>query len=85
MNNETITAFIAERDAALLSLDEVAIVAFNMKWGIKTPSDPRVFWAGIHIARTACRSLPIEARRLSKRWLEAAGLQSRDNGELSAA
>jgi hypothetical protein len=85
MNNDTSKSFLAERDAALLSLDEVAIVAFNEKWGIKTPSDPQVFWAGIHIARTACKSLPVEARRLSKRWLEALGLQSRDDGELSAA
>ena len=74
--------FVAERDIALLSLDEARIRAHMAKWNIKTPGNPNVFWAGIHKARTACTNLPREARLLSKMWLMARGYRSFDFGDL---
>jgi hypothetical protein len=54
--------FVAERDSALLSLDEATIRAHMAKWNIRTPADPEMFWTGIHEARTACVNLPRDAR-----------------------
>src|SRR5512138_260230 len=68
--------FVAERDRALLSLDESTIRAHMAKWSIRTPEDPDLFWVGIHKARTGCLSLPREARLLSKMWLTARGYHS---------
>lgn len=44
-------AFIAERDAAILSLDEGAIRAYATKYRIAMPEDPAEFWAGVFKAR----------------------------------
>ena len=77
-----IKQFVAERDRVLLSLDEAAIRKHNNKWHVRTPDDPVVFWIGIHKARTACLSLPREARLLSKMWLMTRGYQSLDDGDL---
>ncbi|HTR55014.1 MAG TPA: hypothetical protein VMJ10_30220 [Kofleriaceae bacterium] len=74
--------FVAERDRALLSLDEATIRAHNRKWSVRTPDDPNIFWIGIHKARTACLSLPREERILSKMWLTARGYYSLDDGDL---
>jgi hypothetical protein len=74
--------FVAERNAALLTLDEATIRAHMAKWNIRTPENPIVFWIGIHKARTACLNLPREARVLSKTWLMVRGYQSMDFGEL---
>src|SRR5262245_14799738 len=75
-----IKQFVAERDIALLSLDESRIRAHNRKWHVRTPDNPAVFWIGIHKARTACRSLPREARLFSQMWLTARGYKSMDFG-----
>jgi len=77
--------FVTERNCAWLSLDEVTIRQHNRKWRIRTPDDPIVFWVGIHKARTACTSLPLDARLYSKAWLSARGYESLDRGELNAA
>ncbi len=76
-------AFVAERDAALLSMDEQTIRAYFRKWnGDPGPVDPETFWRGIHKARTAARSLPMGARQESKRWLIAHGSAPMDDGEV---
>lgn len=80
-----IKQFVADRDHALLSLDLETLHAFMRKYNIRIELDPDVFWPGIHKARTACRSLPREARLLSKAWLEERGMRSSDGGELDAA
>ena len=71
--DEDIAAFVAERNAALLSLDEAVIRAYAVKWKAPLPAEPWVFWAAVHSARVHITNLPMEARTLSKRWL-------RDNG-----
>src|SRR5579883_1622480 len=63
--------FVAERDRALLSLDEPTLRAYMARWNIRSPEDPDTFWVGIHKARTGCLSLPREARLLSESWLRA--------------
>ena len=63
--------FVAERNAALLSLDRSKIEAFVKKYGIDwtSPSCDEVFWCAVHKARTAIKKLPQEARELSEQWL----------------
>lgn len=76
-------AIVAERDAALLSLDEQQIRAYFLKWnGKEPPADPETFWRGIHKARTVATSLPMAARSESKRWLLARGSRPEDDGEV---
>jgi hypothetical protein len=75
--------FLADREAALLSMDEQQIRAYFRQYnGDAGPSDPEVFWRGIHKARTALQSLPMEARQESKRWLLAHGSEPMDDGEV---
>ena len=78
-----IEEFIAERDAALLSLDEIKIRALFRKFnGKEMPSDPEIFWTSVHKAITGATSLPIAFRKASKAWLSERGFQSLDDGEL---
>lgn len=76
--------FLAEREQALLSMDEQTIRAYFRKYnGDAGPPDAETFWRGIHKARTALGSLPMEARQESKRWLLARGSASMDDGDVS--
>lgn len=78
-----IAAYVAERDTALLSLDEQRLRAFFKKhMGKDAPADPNVFWRAVHKARTAARSLPMDARAESKRWLLAHGSEPLDDGDV---
>lgn len=75
--------FIAERNEALLSLDEEKIRAMVLKWnGEKMPDNKQVFWAAVHKAITAASGLPIEFRRKSKEYLISIGSMSEDDGDL---
>ncbi|HLI57645.1 MAG TPA: hypothetical protein VKY26_11520 [Actinomycetota bacterium] len=76
--------FIAERNAALASLDEARIRAYYRRWsdGDELSPDPEVFWGSVHKAITNLVGLPRELRLRSKEWLEARGLESRDPGDL---
>lgn len=67
------SAFVRERDAALLSLDKATIEAYAQKYQIPFPTDEEVFWVAIHKARFNCLSLPDEPRSDSLRWLERRG------------
>jgi hypothetical protein len=73
---------IAERNAALLSLDEQKIRAYAKKYGARFPgsNDPVVFWGAVHKARTAIPSLPAEAKKESKQWLTKHGMSAWDDG-----
>ena len=75
--------FLKDRDEALLSLDETKLRDYLRKYGETPPSDPAVFWMGIHKAITACTSLPIDFRRKSAAWLAVRGARSMDDGELA--
>ena len=70
--------FVAERNAALLSLDRSKIEAFVKKYGIDwtSPSCDEVFWCAVHKARTAIKKLPQEARELSEQWLAERNFES---------
>jgi hypothetical protein len=81
--DDQLREMLQERDAALLSLDERRLRAYFLKYnGKPAPSEPEVFWRAIHKARTACLSLPMEARIESKRWLIAHGSQPLDDGDV---
>lgn len=84
MSFDDIQAFLRERDEALLSLDRPRIEAYMAKYGEASslPKDDRTFWAAIHKARTGARTLPMEARSLSKQWLTERGLSSFDDGDV---
>lgn len=75
--------FLRDRDEALLSLDEKKLRAYMRKYGETPPSNPVVFWMGVHKAITACMSLPIEFRRASAMWLAVRGSKSMDDGDLA--
>ena len=83
MKEQDFSNFVAERDAAYLSMDESRIRAYMTKHGVPAPANPETFWISVHMTRTGAKSLPIEARRESKRWLSERGYRSMDDGELS--
>lgn len=83
----SMATFVAERDQALLSLDRAKILAYGDKWGVnfnRVPGEEHLFWASVHMARTGAKSLPLEARVESKRWLTERGLRSLDDGDVPA-
>jgi hypothetical protein len=66
---QNVAAYVAERDAALLSLD--------LDWARKTmpqASSDEVRIMAMHKARVHAVNLPDEARRDSQRWLLERGL-----------
>lgn len=65
---------VADRDAALLSLDPDKLAAYAEKYDAAIlPVDHPMFWVAIHKARTGLLGLPAEAREQSRRWLEERG------------
>jgi hypothetical protein len=75
--------YVAERDEALLSLDEAKIRAMFLKFnGRDIEAKGDVFWGAMHKAITGATSLPIEFRKASKAYLTERGLHSFDDGEL---
>lgn len=77
-----IAGYVAERDAAFLSLDRATIEAFCRTYGLPISPKEDVFWGTVHKARTGAKTLPLEARSLSKRWLTERGLESWDDGDV---
>jgi hypothetical protein len=73
--------FVAERDAALLSMDKEKIIAHMKKYGSPVP-DKRFFWLTIHKARTGATGLPMVERAASKWWLIHFGSKSIDDGDV---
>ena len=68
--------FIAERDAALLSMDEKKIRAMVREHnGVEMPADRATFWVAVHKARSAAATLPREEQRRSIEWLKARGFE----------
>jgi hypothetical protein len=59
------------------------MIAFHTKHNpsVGAPSSREVCLISMHKARTAAKSLPIEARRLSRDWLAERGYSSHDDGE----
>lgn len=73
---------VTERDEALLSLDMEKIKAYGTKYGARFSDDHDTFWTSVHMARSAAKTLPMEARKISKRWLLARGFRSLDDGDV---
>lgn len=82
-----IAAFIKERDEMLLSLDIDRMLAFHKKHNpsVGAPRNREVAEISMHKARTGTKTLPIEARRLSRDWLVERGYSSLDDGDLAEA
>jgi hypothetical protein len=80
---QKIREFNRERNEMLLKGDIEALKAF-----VKKHNMPLFFtnddgtWIVLHKAITSCRSLPLEYRLQSKRWLTERGHHSHDDGEL---
>lgn len=72
--------FIKERDEILMACDLDRLISFQAKRG-REFSSREVAEITLHEARTAAKSLPIEARLLSKRWLAKRGYTSLDDGD----
>lgn len=78
-----LTRFKEEQRQALCSMDERKIRAFTLKWNnTGGPSHPEAFWRGVHKAITALPDFPLDMRLASKRWLDAHGSPSLDDGDL---
>jgi len=60
---------LAERDAALRSLDEVTIRLYAERYGIYMPDNHLAFWAGVHKARLQLSVFSESERALSMLWL----------------
>lgn len=79
-----VAQFNKERNEALLSMDEQRIRAFVMKWnGTIMPSNPISFWGAVHKCITGVKTLPIEFRRESFKWLTKRGYRTLDDGDLA--
>lgn len=78
-----IQQFNKERNEAFLSLDEQKIRDFQRKWNhAEMPKDMDVFWGAIHKAITGVKTLPLDFRKASKKYLSDRNLYSLDDGEL---
>lgn len=81
--------FKKDRNEALLSMDKNKIIAYLNKYqDMKTyatdyPENDKIFWCGVHKARTGCTDLPMSERMISKDWLSERGYESLDDGELT--
>lgn len=82
MTMDDIAAWRDERDAVLLGGDIDALVAHMRKWGSPVPPNREVAEIALHKARTACLSLPMAERSLSKGWLFARGMTAMDEGDV---
>lgn len=79
-----IKAFVAERDTVLASGDVDAMIAFMEKHKPHIQTSRENAEVAMHKARTGAKSLPIAKRLESYLWLNARGLASMDDGDLSA-
>jgi hypothetical protein len=82
--DKKIAAFCRERDEMLLAADVDRSIAFGLKHNPHAlpPSSREVAEISMHKAITAVRTLPLEHRRKSYRWLTERGYTSHDDGEL---
>lgn len=72
----SMSQFVAERDEALLSLDEKKIRAYMKKYHIVyQPENETVWWAGIHKSILGIRSATPEQVERSKKWLVEHGFK----------
>ncbi len=70
-----ISAFIKDRNEAILSLDEQKIRAFCKKYSISLSDNPIVFWASIYKCVLVIKDAPQEARKKAEDWLDNHGFK----------
>jgi len=80
MSNAKARAYVEERNAALLGSLEAFATWAREKSGMSP--EPHVIEISYHQLRTAARSLPMEARSLSKHWLLQNDLRPWDDGDV---
>ena len=75
--------FISKRNEALRTRDIDKVMDFLKEWNPDVvPKSSDIVEVGMHKSITAIASLPIEDRLASKKWLEARGYYSLDDGDL---
>jgi hypothetical protein len=80
---DDLSTFIEERNKMLLSLDPAKAIAFYKKYNPgQKPPEGEILEISLHKARTGALTLPIEARRESKKWLTDHGFSSMDDDNL---
>lgn len=84
MIEDEIRAFVRERDEMLLACDVDEAMAFHAKWNPGYTQRREIAEIGLHKARTAALSLPMEERVKSYRWLTERGYGSLDGGDVKA-
>jgi hypothetical protein len=72
---------VQERNALLISADEAGLRAYYAKIGVVPPTDPIVFWAAFHKARTSWTGCPLPLRMNSLQWLMAHGMKALDDSQ----
>jgi len=73
--------FLADRQQALLSMDEPTLRAYAQKYGLHLPFDAS-FWTIVHKSRTGDTTLPMFERAASKQWLFIHGSSPLDDGDV---
>lgn len=76
MADLSIDEFLADRQAALLSMDMATVNAFMRKYGSPKLPDDETGWAAVHKARTAIIGFPAGEKAKSAEWLAARGMRS---------
>ncbi len=67
--------FVADRDAALLSLDREKIDAYLRKYNLTAPGKENVYWAAVHKAILGLNGASEAQKERSRRWLREHGFQ----------
>ena len=81
MTTPDLNEFLADRQQALLSMDEPTLRAYARKYDIHLPFDDS-FWTIVHKSRTGDTTLPMFERAASKQWLFAHGSSPLDDGDV---
>ncbi len=68
-------AFIEERDAVMLSLDEERIKGYCEKYQVPVASNDIAFWGGVHKARLLISGITDEQAQISRCWLKEHGFK----------
>ena len=74
--------YIRKRNAILVAFDVDKMLEFMRQNGKAVPQDRDVAIIMMHLARTNVATLPMEIRRVSKRWIRERGIASLDNGDV---
>ena len=71
--SDDLSDFIKRRNAALTSMDRIALDALFIEVAGVIPSPDEVFWLAAHKARAACEHIAAPLRAESVAWLREHG------------